>query len=265
MNLKNQRVLITRPVDQAEQFIQKLNALGAVPIAFPVIEISSSPDTTALDRALSRLHCYDWLVLTSVNGVAAVWARLDALGISNLPKSLRVAAVGPKTAAALGTHQVTPDFVPDEYIGEAILPGLGALQGSLVLMPSADIARDTLANAISNSDGVAHVISAYQTIPASPNPEGLAALQKGVDLVTFTSPSTVRNFVALTEQAGFDPYALPGEPHFACIGPITAAAADELTLPVDIIAKDYTVAGLIQAILAHQLPNEPNIPCNSNE
>jgi len=251
MNLNNKRVLITRPVDQAEQFIQKLNSLGAVPIAFSVIEISPIPDTTALDRALSRLHCYDWLVFSSVNGVAAVWARLDVLGISNLPKNLRVAAVGPKTAAALGAHQVTPDFVPDEYVGEAILPGLGALPGCLVLMPSADIAGDALANAISNGDGVAHVISAYQTIPASPNAEGFAALQKGVDLVTFTSPSTVRNFVAITQQSGFDPHALPGAPRFACIGPITAAAAEELTLPVDIMAKDYTVVGLIQAILAY--------------
>jgi uroporphyrinogen-III synthase len=113
MDIKKQRVLITRPDHQSEQFVQKLKTLEAQPITFPVIKISASTETEALDRALSQLQTYDWLVLTSVNAVDAVWSRLQDLEIKELPVSLRVAAVGPQTAGALRAHRVTPDFVPD--------------------------------------------------------------------------------------------------------------------------------------------------------
>ncbi len=251
MKLTNKRVVITRPKDKAAEFSRQLRALGAETVLFPTIQILPSSDTTSLDRALKRLHCYDWLVLTSANAVDAVWERLNALSISQLPSTLQVAAVGPKTGATLQARGVTPDFIPQEYVGEAITPGLGDLRGRWVLLPTADIAHDTLPKAIRAEDGIAHVITAYRTVPPAPDPHGLAALRDGVDLIAFTSGSTARNFCALIQQAGLNPQGLPGDPQIACIGPKTAKAARELGLTADIVAEKYTIEGLIQAMCDH--------------
>ena len=249
MNLTNAKILITRPRRQADSFAIALHAAGAKPIFFPVIEIGPMEDTAPLDRALTRLACYEWLVLTSVNGVEVVWKRLAALGLLGIPTGVRVAAIGPKTSAALQVRGVKPDFVPDEYVAEAILPGLGCLDGRWVLLPRADIARPALAQAIQAVGGIAHEIAVYRTLPANPDPAGLAALRSGVDVVTFTSSSTVRSFISLAPAAGLNPFHLAGYPTFAWIGPVTSATAVEEGLPVAIVAETYTTEGLFKALL----------------
>jgi uroporphyrinogen-III synthase len=221
-------------------------------ICFPTIEIKPVPDPTLLDRALSRLDCYDWLVLTSANAVEAVWGRLIALGITQLPSRLCVAAIGPKTADALKQRGIVPDFVPNEHVAEALLPGLGDLQGRWVLLPRADLAREALPEAISKAGGVAHVVVAYHTLPAKPERDGLQALEEGVDVITFTSSSTARNFVDLIRASGLDPLRLPGEPLIACIGPVTATTARQLGMKVSLVARDYTVQGLVNALLRYE-------------
>ena len=185
-------------------------------------------DPICLDRALSQLECYDWLVLTSANAADVVIERMADLGIDKLSQKLSVAAIGPKTAARLKDGGISPDFVPDQHIAEAILPGLGDLRDRWVLLPMADIAHDTLPNAIQNVGGIAHVITAYHTVSAEADPEGLAALQAGVDIVTFTSGSTTRNFCTLLRNAGLDPLNLPGNPQIACIGPKTEQVATKV-------------------------------------
>jgi uroporphyrinogen-III synthase len=187
--------------------------------------------------------------LTSVNGVEAVWERFAALELPAVPAGVRVAAIGPKTAEALLGRGVRPEFVPDEYVAEAILPGLGDLRGRWVLLPRADLARPALPQAIQAAGGVAHEIAAYRTLPAAPDPDGLQALSSGVDIITFTSSSTVRNFMALARAAGLDSLDLPGSPIFACIGPITTATAREEGLPVALTAGEYTTEGLIIALV----------------
>jgi uroporphyrinogen-III synthase len=249
--LKGIRVVVTRPKSQSSKFIQQLADLGATPISLPVIEIGSLQDYSKLDAALSRLDEYDWLVLTSVNGVEAVWARLAALQMSGLPKTLKTACIGPKTAAALRQQGVEPAFVPDSYTAEAILPGLGQIEGVKVLLTRADIARDAFPEAIRAAGGTADDITAYRTLHGEPNPDGLEKLRAGVDVVTFTSPSTVRNFAALLDENGLDIKRLPGEPIFACIGPITAQAAKEIGLPVTILPETYTADGLLDAIIQY--------------
>jgi uroporphyrinogen-III synthase len=117
-----------------------------------------------------------------------------------------------------------------------------------VLLPSADIADDYLPAGIQSADGIAHVITAYRTLPAVPDPKGLAELREGVDVVTFTSGSTVHNFITIAHQAGLDPHALPGDPRIACIGPKTAQTAEVLGFKVDIFPDEYTVEGLVIAI-----------------
>lgn len=249
MDLSNQRTLITRPRAQAGQFAAALRSAGAEPIIFPVIEIAPTADTIALDRALKKMDCYSWLVLTSINGVKAVWERFGDLSLSGPAENVRVAAIGPETAAALQERGVYADFVPSEYVAEAILPGLGDLRGRWVLLPRAELARPVLPIAIQAADGIAHEIVAYRTLPAQPDPIGLKSISAGVDIVTFTSSSTVRNFIDLASRAGFDPHNLPGDPIIACIGPVTANTAQEQGLPVNVVASEYTIAGLLKALL----------------
>lgn len=245
------RVLITRPRKDAPEFAAALERIGAHAYFLPTIEIRPVADTSRLDQALTRLECYDWLVLTSANAVNAFAERKAALGIEHMPDNVRVAAVGPKTAARLVREGITPDFVPQEYVAEAILPGLGELRGRWVLLPTADIAHDSLPRAIQAADGIAHVITAYHTLPAEPDPQGMQALQTGLDVITFTSGSAARNFASLAHAAGLDPIGLPGDPKFVCIGPKTAQAARESGLRTDIIAESYTIEGLVEAISAH--------------
>ena len=245
------RILITRARAQSEDFIAALLSAGAEPVIFPSIRIAPAADLAALDRALSELARYDWLVLTSVNGVEAVWERREALGIQGIPGLLRIAAIGPKTAGALQARGVRPDFVPDEYVAEAILPGLGDLRGRRVLLARADIARPALRLAIEAAGGVADEIAAYRTLPVPLDPESLEALRAGVDVITFASSSTVRNFIELVHGAGLDPLALPGDPIIACIGPITAGTARETGLPVALVAEKYTIEGLLGALKSY--------------
>jgi uroporphyrinogen-III synthase len=241
------RILITRPRAQADEFAEKLHSVGFKPIFFPVIEIRPIEDNVALDRALEKLNCYEWVVFTSVNAVDVVFDRFSpSLKAEEL--SVRFAAIGPKTAEALQARGVTPDFVPEEYVAEAILPGLGDVQGKWVLLPRAEIARKALPEAIANAGGVAHEIAVYKTLPAQPDPKGLAALKSGVDVVTLTSPSTVQNFIAIAKQNGLDLLNLTNNPVFACIGPITGQAAKEKGLVNLVIAKQYTIEGLMEVI-----------------
>lgn len=241
------KVLITRPRAQANEFAEKLRVAGFEPIFFPVIEIQPIENNVALDVALQKLNCYEWVIFTSANAVETV-ARGGALTPSKRVDGIKIAAVGPKTAEALQARGITPDFVPEEYVPEAILPGLGDLRGKWVLLPRAEIARKDLPEAIFDAGGVPHEIAVYKTLPTQPDPAGLAALKSGVDVITFTSPSTVQNFIVIAKQNELDPWHLPKNPAFACIGPITEQAAKEENLPNRIMAKEYTTDGLIEAL-----------------
>ena len=241
------RILVTRPRAQADEFADRLRFAGFEPVHFPVIEIKPIENNIALERALSKLNCYEWAVFTSVNVVEVVFDQYsDRILEEGL--TVRFAAIGPKTADALRRRGFTHDFVPDEFVAEAILPGLGDLQGKWVLLPRAEIARKALPEAIADVGGIAHEIVVYKTLRTEPDPEGIAVLKSGVDVVTLTSPSTVQNFVAICTQNGLDPLNLPNNPLFACIGPITEQAAKEEGLIKLVVAKEYTTDGLIEAI-----------------
>src|SRR5687767_10943767 len=241
------RILITRPRAQADEFAGKLRSAGLEPIFFPVIEIQPIQENVALERALAKLDCYDWLVFTSVNAVDVVFDRYSPIKIGN-GSGVKCAAIGPKTAEALQARGITPDFVPDEYVAESILPGLGDLRGKWVLLPRAEIARQALPEAICEAGGIPHEIAVYKTLPAQPDPEGLAALKLGVDIITLTSSSTVRNLVRIAREHGLDPLALPGNPLFICIGPITEQTAREEGLANLVTAKEYTTQGMVEVL-----------------
>lgn len=241
------KVLITRPCAQANDFADQLREAGFEPIFFPVIEIRPIENNTELDNAIKNIQKYDWIVFTSVNAVTYSPLLLgEGLGV-------RVAAVGTKTADALRKRNVEPNFIPDEFLGEAIMSGLGDVKDKWILLPRSEIAREELPRAIVNAGGIAHEIIVYKTLPAEIDLHGLATLKLGVDFVTFTSPSTVENFVTIVRKKNLDPFNLPNTPTFACIGSVTEKAAREAGFENIIVAKEYTTEGLVSLLFASQL------------
>lgn len=250
--LEGKRILVTRPRTQAVELCDKLSAQGATSIVFSTIEIAPLIDFTELDRAIRELNTYHWIIFTSVNGVSAFWDRLDVVG-GGSALTMRVAAIGPATARALQAHAVTVTLIPDEYVAEAIVESIGNVQGQRILLPRADIAREALVVELQQRGATVDEIAAYRTLPAQPDPDGLLELQRGVDVITFTSSSTVRNFIALVGRDSIPPQAI-----IACIGPITANTARELGLRVDVQATDYTIDGLVAALINHFNPEVLN-------
>jgi len=243
------RVVITRPEAQSEMLCERLCQAGAVPILFPVITIVPPEPGGALDQALRRLSKYDWIIFTSVNGVKQFRTRLaDVLGIplaqlQGIPGFTgKIAAIGPKTAATLRQHGIEVNMLPREYCAEAILDTIGEVCRQRILLPRADIARAELAIGLRMRGAIVEEVAAYRTLPATPPPTAFEQLRQGVDVVTFTSSSTVRHFVALTR--GFD----YGDPAIACIGPVTAETAWQMGLHVDIVADEHTIDGLFRAL-----------------
>jgi uroporphyrinogen III methyltransferase/synthase len=243
------RVLITRPKAQANGMAEGLRAAGYEPVFFPVIQIEAIQNNPELDEALQHLERYSWVVFTSANAVSIVFQNPHAGEAKrSMTGDVRVAAIGPKTARALGDRGVKPDFVPDEYVAEAILPGLGDLHGKRVLLPRADIARKALPEAIAAAGGSPHEVAVYRTVAAQPALEAVTALRAGVDVISLTSPSTVEHFIAIAIDNGLDPLHLPGDPLVACIGPITERAARAAGLAPVVVAEEYTAEGLIRII-----------------
>ncbi len=261
--LFGRRILVTRAREQAGEMSRLLAEAGADPVELPLIQVLPLEDPGALDAALERRH--DWVVFTSVNGVRAVWQRLQAIGAD--ARSLaggRLCAIGPATAAELAAHGLRADYVPAEYVAEAIVAGLEVATGQLVLLPRAAIAPPSLAEGLRARGASVDDVVAYRTVPASlDSPASLAAMQAlelgQLDAVTFASSSAVRAFVngGLWARRGHDPLV-------ACIGPVTARAARDMGLPVDVVAVKYTIPGLVAALVEHYR-NRPQEPATVNE
>lgn len=239
-------VAVTRPAAQAGGLSSAISALGGEPLACPTIRIVDPADPEILRRAARTLADYDWVVFTSVNGVARFLRELEAPG-ALWPASTRAAAIGPATAAALRAHGVEPTAQPDEFVAEAVARALSAehdLAGAKVLMPRAKGARPVLRERLEALGARVDEVEAYRS---EPDVDGIEALERAVrdarvDVVAFTAASTVQYYV---DAAGPD----LGDARVAVIGPITAAAARLLGVRVDIEARDYTTEGLLTAIL----------------
>ena len=245
------RVLVTRSRTQAGALSQLLSQEGAHPLEVPTIEIQPLDDYTELDAALRALSDYDWVVFPSTNSVDVVFGRLAELDLdARAFGPARVAAIGSATSDSLRARGIVANFVPEEFVSESVAEGLKdrIAAGQRVLLPQADIGRDTLGDGLTAQGADVHRVTAYRTVTPEGSAELIAAhLADGVDVATFTSSSTVRNLVALLDG---DTSALGGV-RIACIGPVTATAAAEAGLKVDILASEYTVAGLVEALKAH--------------
>lgn len=250
--LHNKRVLITRPQEQAQPFIELLRNCQAEPVVFPTIHIIPPRSWVALDKALASLDDYDVVIFTSVNGVVYFFDRLQRKNLgAEILSERTVVAIGPRTAARLEEYGSTVTIVPEKFQAESIIDALAkeGITGKRFLLPRAEEARQVLPEEIVKRGGTIDVVTAYRTERATGRSEELRELlnSNAVDVITFTSSSTVKNFVAILGD-----YDLEGSASqwvVACIGPITAETAVSLGLHPRIVAEEYTIEGLVKAMI----------------
>lgn len=245
--LFGQRIVVTRARDQASAFTAQLRAMGADVAEFPVIATVAPADPAPLDRALSQLSSYDWLIFTSVNGVRFFLERLDASAYDLRGLRAKLCAIGPATARAIEALHLKVDLVPEEYVAESLVEAFAPfdLKDKRILLPRAAVARDVVPVELTKRGAAVEVVETYRTVV----PPGAAELVGEVfsrqpDWITFTSSSTVKNFLAI---AGAE--ALSGV-RIASIGPVTSQTARMHGLKVTVEAREHTMDGLLRAIVS---------------
>jgi uroporphyrinogen III methyltransferase / synthase len=250
--LLGKRIVVTRAREQASDLVKRLSELGAECLEHPTIRVVAPDDAHPLTAAIENLKAYDWIVFTSVNGVNFFFERLFGLGRDVRALSrLKTASIGPVTAERLFDHGLTSDIIPDNYRAEAVVEAFRNedLQGKKVLLPRAAGARPVLPVELRKLGALVDEVTTYLTEKVDRSAdqliEQLAA--KTVDLITFTSSSTVKNFKALLPAENFKD--LIAGVTVASIGPITTETAVELGFKVHITAESYTIPGLCAAIL----------------
>jgi uroporphyrinogen-III synthase len=246
------RILVGRARHQAGSLSKSLRGLGASVIEIPFIEIRKPGSYQPLDEALKNLKTYDWLILTSANGVEAMWNRLRKHRIPrSVLKRLQIAAIGPATKKAIVNHGLKVKMVPEEYVAESVVKGLrDKVNGKRVLLVRAKVARDVIPDELRAAGAQVNVVEAYETVVPARSRRRLQLLMKSArrrpHVVTFTSSSTARNFA---ELLGKTPPSSLKNIQFASIGPVTSATLRELHLPPPIEAREFTMGGLIRAIV----------------
>lgn len=248
--LLQQRIVVTRSADQADELCAKLAALGATAVRFPVIQFIPLP-APELDAALAHLNDYAWLIFTSANAVRFFFRDKEngRQGEREWISAIRIAAVGSATQELLASYGLPVDFVPAEFTGEQLALGLGDVAGQRILLPRARIGRPEIVALLRERGALVDDIALYDTVTAVPTPQALAELEKGTDVITFTSPSSVRNFYKIRETRP-DKFEKPVRSALiAAIGPSTAAEAAKFGLTVEIMPDEYTIDGLVTAVV----------------
>jgi uroporphyrinogen-III synthase len=262
--LAGTRILIGRARHQAGSLSISLRSLGASVIEIPFIEIRKPQSYRPLDDALRNIENYDWLILTSANGVEAMWERVRKLRITrrNL-KHLQIAAIGPATKKAIVKHGLKVKMVPEEYVAESVVKSLrDKVNGKRVVLIRAKVARDVIPEELRAAGAMVDVVEAYETVVPETSRVRLRALMRNEKrrphIVTFTSSSTARNFGDLLGRSGISRLhtnrgkvtadSFDGM-QFASIGPVTSATLRELHMPPAIEAREFTMGGLVRAIV----------------
>ena len=249
--LFGKKILVTRAREQASALTSELEALGAQCLEAPAIKIIPPSNYDRLDKAIAVLATYKWLIFTSVNGVEYFFNRLHELNHDTRALAgIKVAAIGTQTADKLKSYGILADIVPVEFRAEGIVTALEGLiePGMKVLIPRALVARDILPEKLSEMGAVVEVVPVYQTVVADTDGNALVAkLQSGdINVITFTSSSTVTNLLELLGEQGAS---LVAKTKVACIGPITATTCVGYGIKPDIIADEYTIKGLVEAVV----------------
>lgn len=251
--LSGKRILVTRAREQASEFVERLKKLGAEPVEIPAVDIRPPRSWKKFDRRVRKMSDYDWVVFTSVNGVRAVANRLRILGreFSEALGSVSLCAIGPRTAEEIRLRGLQVRRVPSEYRAEAVLEAFDSirLKGKRFLIPRSEIARDVLPHGLRRKGAKVDVVDVYRTLPARIDSRELKnqLKNKEIDVLTFTSSSTVQSLARHLSRKELK--TLVDETVVACIGPITEGTARSYGLAPQIVAKEYTLAGLTEAIV----------------
>lgn len=255
--LLGRKVLVTRAKSQAGELSDAIRELGGEPVEFAVISMRqpSAPELLErLDAAIQNLWAYQWVFFTSVNGVEFFIRRLHELDLTiQSLRGARIAAVGPKTAEALQKYGLTVELIPHEFVSEGFVSAMRPYihHGDRALLPTADIARTIISEQLSELGMDVTQVIVYENIPNQENGQEIIALLRNreIQIVTFTSSSTVRNLFAAIQSYGDEPLDLLSSVDVACIGVKTADTALELGLHVSAVAKEYTISGLVQSLV----------------
>ena len=251
------RVLVSRARKQAGALSSLLRGLGCQVIEIPFIQIRKPRSFQPLDTVLKNLSDYNWLILTSVNGVEAMFERmarkkLDASRLAHL----KIAAIGPATKSAIEKRGPRVSVTPKEYVAESVVAALHRrVKGKRVLLVRAKVARDVIPRELREAGAQVDVVEAYETVAPEASAKRLRSVLAGKrkpHAITFTSSSTVKNFVDLLGLRGARAVIKSGV-HTASIGPVTSVTLREFGLPVNIEARQYTMRGLVEAIVAARL------------
>ncbi|MEW6666775.1 MAG: uroporphyrinogen-III C-methyltransferase [Thermodesulfobacteriota bacterium] len=261
--LFGKRIVVTRAREQASTFLLALSELGAECIEFPTIEVIPPAGHKDMDRAIGELDQYGWMVFTSTNGVRFFLERLRDKGKdSRALNRIKVAAIGARTGEALTTRGINPDLVPDEFRAEAVVEAFRNedVRGVRILLPRAAEAREILPQELEKMGARVDVVEAYRTVrPEGDRGKVRKMLEAGeIQMVTFTSSSTVRNFIAMFEKEGNLFFDWMQKTPVACIGPVTARTAEKHGLKVSLVAPEYTIEALTKAILDYFSSEQPD-------
>ena len=247
--LFGQSVVVTRAREQAGLLKDLLRSLGAGVVDLPAIEIQPAPDYGPLDRAITNLSQYDWLIFTSVNGIRFFFERLDASCRDLRSIRARICAIGPATRDSITAAHLKVDVTAERYVAEGLLEALAHFDfgGSRILIARAAVARDVLPVELAKRGAIVDVVEAYRTVPpATLQAQAAEALRSRPDWITFTSSSTARNVI---EAVGSEALKTV---NIASIGPVTSATVRAYGLELAAEASDYTIPGLVEAILSRR-------------
>jgi uroporphyrinogen III methyltransferase/synthase len=250
--LFGKRIVVTRSRDQASVFAEMLIDRGASPIEFPSIDVVPPASWAELDSALDVVETYQWVIFTSANAVRFFFERLRSRGTDlRVLKGVNICAVGPKTAEALEHHGLKADLIPAEFKAEGVLAALGGVQvkGRRFLIPRAKVARELIPEKLRELGAEVTVATAYENVRPAADVERVKKLftEKKIAAVTFTSSSTVNNFVEMLGQKEYK--TLINGVAVACIGPVTARTAEEYGMKIDVMPKEYTIPALVEAMV----------------
>jgi uroporphyrinogen III methyltransferase / synthase len=264
--LAGRTIAVTRTREQAAALADRLEDLGARVVAFPVIETADPEDWGPADSAIEEIGSYDWVVLTSTNGVERFLERmLECDSDSRALAGLRIAAVGSATADRLLDFALRPDLVPADFRAEGLLEAFaerGIGPGARILVPRALDAREILPEQLRGAGATVDVVPVYRVVAADPDPEGLEELREGrVDVVTFASGGTARHFADVLSAAGLDPAQVLARTVVASVGPVTSEAVRRLGFDVGIEAAESTMPSLVEAIADHFCADGDDAAC----
>ena len=252
-------VAVTRSKSQAEGLTQLLEEKGAEPFSLPMIETAPPDDWNLMENALNQLDSYDGIIFTSVNGVKHFVEYLHSKNVDfRKMGDAKIYAIGPKTADAVSNLNIRVDIVPEEYVAESLLDSFlqEGISGKRFLLPRALVARETIPKGLRSRGALVDVVPVYKTIQPENTAQNFEQKLKAreIDVVTFTSSSTATHFMSILKDIS-----LMNDVAVACIGPVTAKTAQKLGLHVDIIAQEFTVEGLVEALEAYFINNSSEV------